>query len=247
MVFVQRHNRGFSSGMIGFQMNPIIARPLNREQVRNIDRVAIEDYGMTGLVLMENAGRGAAEIIDRVAPEGMITVLCGKGNNAGDGYVIARHLQLAGRDVRLLQLCDPQQLTGDAEANWKTVERAEISRRVAGDSADEAALREWIEESPTVVDAMLGTGAVGEPREPLATAIRIANQAAALRIAIDIPSGLDCDSGEPAEYCFRADHTCTFVAPKTGFSNPAAKPFVGTVHVLGIGVPQRLLENVFVS
>ncbi|WP_164100444.1 NAD(P)H-hydrate epimerase [Candidatus Laterigemmans baculatus] len=239
-------------------MDPIIARPLTREQVRRVDRVAIDEYGMSGLVLMENAGRGAAETIDRVAPAGAITILCGKGNNAGDGYVIARHLQLAGREVRVAQLFDPAQLSGDAEANWKIVEKGELVRRVLPAKADEAddggdqagdrwsSLRQWIDESATIVDAMLGTGASGQPREPLATAIRLANQSAAVRIAIDIPSGLDCDSGEPADTCFRAAHTCTFVAPKAGFANPASGPFVGTVHVLAIGVPRKLLEEVFV-
>lgn len=218
-------------------------RFLSREQVRGIDQTAIREYAMSGLVLMENAGRGCAETIDRLSPPDEIAILCGKGNNAGDGYVTARHLQIAGRKVRIVQLYDPAELSGDARANWLIVEKARIPFRVATE-ADALALGEAIGQSATLVDAMLGTGASGAPRQPLATAIRIANELDSLRIAIDIPSGLDCDSGNPGDPCLRADHTCTFVAPKIGFANPAAKQFTGTVHTIGIGVPLRLLEMI---
>lgn len=227
-------------------MHPIIARPLTREQVRSIDSLAIERYGMHGLVLMENAGRGAAEVIDRLAPPGKISILCGKGNNAGDGYVIARHLQLAEREVQVVQLYDPHQLTGDALANWQILRSAEIPTRIAAEAPAEW-LRTALADSATVVDAMLGTGASGAPREPLATAVRVANPMPALRFAVDIPSGLDCNTGQPAADCFRAHHTCTFVAAKTGFAAPEAPAFTGAVHVLSIGVPLKLLQSLDVA
>lgn len=222
-------------------------QPLSRERVRGIDERAIRDYGISGLVLMENAGRGCAEVINRVAPAGPVAILCGKGNNAGDGYVVARHLQIAlARPVWIVQLHDPAELSGDAAANWSIVEKAEIPHRIVT-SPDQGMIREAIGQSETVVDAMLGTGAAGNPRPPIATAIRVANELAALRIAIDIPSGLDCDSGEPGDPCFRADHTCTMVAAKIGFANPAAKPYTGKVHTIGIGIPLHLLQMLSVE
>lgn len=227
-------------------------QPLSREQVRGIDQRAIREYGIPGLVLMENAGRGCAEVILRAAPAGPVAILCGKGNNAGDGYVIARHLQIAGgsaserplaeQPVRIIQLYDPAELSGDAAANWSIIERAEIPHRIIT-AADEEAIRAALGQSATIVDAMLGTGATGNPRPPIATAIRVANELAAMRIAIDIPSGLDCDSGVPGDPCFRADHTCTMVAAKIGFANPAANRFTGTIHTIGIGIPLHLLQT----
>ena len=94
-----------------------------------------------------------------------------------------------------------------------------------------------------IVDALLGTGASGPPREPFATAIRAINSASALRLAVDLPSGLDCDTGEPGDPTVQAHHTCTFVAPKTGFGNPAAAPYLGHVHILDIGAPRCLLNE----
>ena len=91
--------------------------PLTREQVRHVDQAAIENYGMMGLVLMENAGKGATDLINQLAADGPTLILCGPGNNGGDGYVIARHLQLAGRDAKVLSLVDPNVLRGDALIN----------------------------------------------------------------------------------------------------------------------------------
>ncbi|QEG41378.1 NAD(P)H-hydrate epimerase [Roseimaritima ulvae] len=216
---------------------------LLRDQVRNVDRVAIEEYGMSGLVLMENAGRGAAEIIAPLLAGRRPLILCGKGNNAGDGYVIARHLQLLGCAPLIVQLVDPNELSGDAAANWAIAQHAEIPTRVAAGDALPEVLPE-IEAAHAIVDAMLGTGASGPLREPYVAATTAANASTALRIAIDLPSGLDCDSGVPPGACFKAQRTLTFVASKRGFDNPDAKPWTGQVSVVPIGIPLRLLQSV---
>jgi NAD(P)H-hydrate epimerase len=96
-----------------------------------------------------------------------------------------------------------------------------------------------------IVDAMLGTGAHGEPRPPYDAAIDWMNAQSCKKLAIDVPSGLDCDTGQPAVHTVRADHTCTFVASKLGFTQPAAKQFIGRVHVCDIGVPPQLIEEGF--
>jgi NAD(P)H-hydrate epimerase len=219
-------------------------RPLSRAEVREVDRRAIDEYGMTGLVLMENAGRGCVDTLMAVGCQGPVAVVCGRGNNAGDGFVIARHLELRGVDVRVLLLARADVLSGDAAANYAILARcglpiADCSRSFDADRyAEELAGAEWI------VDALLGTGSSGPPRPPFDRAIERVNAAPAKRLAVDLPSGLDCDTGIPAQPTVRADHTCTFVAEKLGFANPAAGPYLGQVHVLDIGAPQRLVEEV---
>ena len=217
----------------------IVVRPLSRAEVRIVDKMAIERFGMTGLVLMENAGRNAAEAIDKLAPKGEICILCGKGNNGGDGYVIARHLELLGRQVRIVSCFLPADLTGDAAANEQIAKYAQIPIVVAITPEEVVAA---IGAPFVVVDCMLGTGAFGNPREPIASAIRHANQLSSIRIAIDIPSGLDCDTGTVGEPTFVADQTLTFVAPKIGFAFSSAEPVLGKVCVLSIGVPDWLLQ-----
>jgi len=214
---------------------------LTREQVRRVDQRAVEEYQMPSIVLMENAGRGAAEIIDRLTDGDPIVILCGAGNNGGDGYVIARHLELAHRQVRIVALKAPAELTGDAKTN------AEIAI-AAGTRIDAVTGRGQIEQSldkaAAIVDAMLGTGATGDPRGLYADAIQLANDASdTVRIAIDIPTGLDCDSGSVGNPTFQSDHTVTFVASKIGFAKGEAPDYVGQIHEIGIGVPLQLLKQ----
>jgi NAD(P)H-hydrate epimerase len=218
--------------------------PLTRELVRLVDQRAIEEYGVCGLVLMENAGRGCVDTLLELGCTGPVTIVCGRGNNAGDGFVIARHLDLRSVAVRVVLLGAPDQLRGDAAANYAVVARSGIPICDLSGKFDEQTLTEALRDAQWIVDALLGTGAVGAPRPPWDTAIALMNAAAGRRLAVDLPSGLDCDSGEPSPATVRADHTCTFVAPKVGFSRPAAQPYVGQVHVVDIGAPRCLLEEV---
>lgn len=232
-------------------MNPPLH--LTRGQVRNVDRVAIERYGLSGLVLMENAGRSVAEWIARNLPPGDVCILCGKGNNGGDGYVIARHLELEfdrmtsvlgdampATMVRVVSIVEAESLTGDAAANRRVARLAEIPIRIATDSA---ALRAAIGQPDLIVDCLLGTGASGDPLGIFADAIRLANELPARRVAVDVPSGLDCDTGAAGEPTFRAEATLTLVASKVGFRQAAAEPWLGQVVVLPIGIPRRLLRS----
>ena len=220
-------------------------RPLTRSQVREIDRRAIEEFGLPGIVLMENAGRGAAELLHGLAPRASVAIVCGKGNNAGDGFVIARHLENLGHAVRLLLACDPAELRGDAAIAWRVAEKAGIPTTKLA-AATEAGWERALAGAGWIVDALLGTGATGEPRGAIATAIEAVNAAArhgAQVFAVDLPSGLDCDTGQPLGPCVRADVTATFVARKIGFEAPVAAPWLGDVHVVGIGAPRALLEH----
>lgn len=211
--------------------------PLTVKQIREIDRQSIEQFAVPGIVLMENAGRSAAELLLDLGCRGQVLILCGKGNNAGDGLVIARHLDLAKVQVQILTSDVPQRWQGDTAINWQIVRASQLDVSVFDPSQASSmfASADWI------LDALLGTGATGPPRAPMDQMIRLANQASACRFAVDIPSGLDADTGLVEDPCFRADHTCTFVAPKIGFSLPSAMAALGTVHVVGIGAPRQAL------
>src|SRR4051794_36002562 len=227
---------------------------LTREQCREIDRRAIEDYGMSGLVLMENAGRGCVDVLERLGISGPVVILCGKGNNAGDGFVIARHLEIRGYTCRVLLLSPPHELRGDAAANFTILQKSGVAivhlstDPAAHPSAANEKLKQQFDEHTKIadwlVDAILGTGATGDPRPPFDAAIDWMNAHPARKMAVDVPSGLDCDTGQPSVHTLRANHTCTFAANKIGFLQPVAQEFTGSVHVCDIGVPARLIVQV---
>jgi NAD(P)H-hydrate epimerase len=220
---------------------------LTREQSRQVDRRAIEEYGMSGLVLMENAGRGLADTLAEllVAPTaGPVVICCGKGNNAGDGFVLARHLDLRGFGVRVLVWAEPDELTGDAGVNFRIIRQAGLPIDIFGSRHDAERLDDHLATAVCIVDGLLGTGARGEPRPPLDDVIDQINAAVAPRLAIDLPSGLDCDTGKPAQHAIRAAQTCTFVAMKRGFLAPSAAAYTGRVRVLDIGAPRKLVEEI---
>lgn len=216
---------------------------LNRDAVRDIDRRAGDDFGIPGIVLMENAGRGCAEVLCQVDARGPVVICCGKGNNAGDGLVLARHLDFRGIPTQLIFWSDPQQLQGDAATNFQIANKAHLPLVVADADRPLAALEAHLADARWVVDALLGTGATGAPRSPFDIVIARLNACAARKLAIDVPSGLDCETGQPATHTFRADHTCTFVAAKPGLLNPSAQPWVGQLHVAHIGIPRALLAQ----
>jgi NAD(P)H-hydrate epimerase len=219
-------------------------RPLSRAEVREVDRRAIDEFGMSGLVLMENAGRGCADVLCHLGCRAAVTIVCGKGNNAGDGFVIARHLDLRGVRVKVILLTSPDDFQGDAAANYAIIARSQLSIVNLSGQFTASALDRELAGAEWIVDAILGTGATGAPRAPFDAAIRQMNAVNTKRLAVDLPSGLDCDTGKAAEPTFRADHTCTFVAPKIGFSSPSAAEFLGQIHVLDIGAPRRLVEAI---
>jgi len=219
-------------------------RTITREQSRELDRRALAQFGLSGVVLMENAGRGVADVLERLGVAGPVVVACGKGNNAGDGFVLARHLDLRGHAVRLLVWAEPEELAGDAGTNFQIVRRSGIPMELFGVGHDAERLESHLADAAWIVDALLGTGARGEPRPPLDAVIDRLNAAAAPRLAIDLPSGLDCDTGQPARHTIRAAHTCTFVAPKPGFFAPGAEVYTGRVHVLDIGAPRVLVDEI---
>jgi NAD(P)H-hydrate epimerase len=214
---------------------------LSRDEVRAVDHRAIADYGVPGVVLMENAGRGAAELLLSLGVRGPVTICAGKGNNGGDGFVIARHLDIHQVPVRVLVFARPEELSGDAAINFGIIQKSGLPLAFFGPDVTEAALQRELAATEWVVDALFGTGLTGAVRPPFDWVIASINASAARVLAVDIPSGLDCDTGLPMGPTIRAEHTVTFVAAKKGFAEPAAREWLGQVHVVGIGAPRAAL------
>ncbi|HEX8977165.1 MAG TPA: NAD(P)H-hydrate epimerase, partial [Solirubrobacteraceae bacterium] len=200
------------------------------EQQRATDAWAIERLGIPGVELMERAGAGLAALVQARAPEGRVVVVCGKGNNGGDGLVVGRCLREQGREVSVLLLAAPGELRGDARANLE---------RLPG-PAPEPFDAARLDGAGAVVDAILGTGFAGRPREPAAgaiDAISAAGGAGAVVIACDIPSGVDASTGEVAGAAVSAAATATFHAAKPGLWIAPGKGRAGDVEVVDIGIP----------
>ncbi|HET6427137.1 MAG TPA: NAD(P)H-hydrate epimerase, partial [Phycisphaerae bacterium] len=212
---------------------------LSRRQVREADRRAIDEWGVPGVVLMENAGRGAADVIQKFLAElnaRTVVVVAGRGNNGGDGFVIARHLRLRGVPCTVLLVSDWKSLRGDAALNYEILSHVGVQvMQVAEDGVRHLApnLREF----DLIVDAVGGTGIVGPLRGHQATVVEQINAAGRPVVAVDIPTGLDCDTGEAPGAAVKADLTVTFHARKIGFDEPGAAEYTGRVVVADIGIP----------
>ena len=218
---------------------------LSREQVRAIDRCAIDTVGVPGVVLMENAGRQLADAacheLDALGG-GRVAIVAGAGNNGGDGFVLARHLLLRGIEATVFLTAPPGKLSDDAETNYRVlVPIGADVRAVAEDDLD--SLADELDDFALVVDAVGGTGITGVLRGAPATVVEQINAAGRPVLAVDIPTGLDADTGGAEGPVVRARATVTFVARKTGFDADGADAFTGEVRVADIGIPaERVLQ-----
>jgi hydroxyethylthiazole kinase-like uncharacterized protein yjeF len=199
----------------------------NAGEQRALDEWAIGERGIPGVELMERAGAGLADLVAELAPGGRIVAVCGRGNNGGDGFVAARLLRERGRDVDVLLLGEVEGLQGDARVN---------AQRLPGPPAEPFAASA-LDGATAIVDAILGTGFSGEPREPAAGAITAINSAGAYVVACDVPSGVDSSTGEVAGVAVRARATATFHAAKPGLWIDPGKSHAGDVRVVDIGIP----------
>ena len=207
----------------------------SREAVRRVDAEAIASYGIPGIVLMENAARGSADLahdmlaaLDRPA---RILVACGTGNNGGDGWAAARHLSNRGHDVRIAAL-GPSREGSDAAVNARIAEamRLPVETDVALNASG----------VDLVIDALLGTGLDRDVSGRARDWIEAINAQSAPVLALDLPSGLDTDTGRPLGTAIRADCTATFVGWKQGFLEDGAATWLGRVEVIDIGIPLLL-------
>jgi ADP-dependent NAD(P)H-hydrate dehydratase / NAD(P)H-hydrate epimerase len=216
-----------------------------REQMRELDRQTIEVVGLAGVVLMEIAGRSAAHILhDYVQRQHgrkakTVAIFCGGGNNGGDGYVMARHLDSLGYDVDVMLLVDPQSVQGDAWTNLEILRRLRptllLLRDVLPDITADS-LHELLPNYDIYVDALLGTGLETEVRGNYREVIRHMNERPGIKFAVDVPSGLDANSGWPLGIAFEADLTATFGFGKNGLYLDPGRKYAGEVHVVDIGI-----------
>ena len=214
---------------------------MTRDQVRAVDAWAINEIGIPGVVLMENAGRSCAELIgEKLADvaEPKACIFCGTGNNGGDGYVIARHLNNFGFDVNVLVCGDRAKIKGDARINLDILDRMGLSIEQLNPADDDAAARvkEHAAGADVIVDGLFGTGLSGRIRDDYRRLIECINAADCPILAVDIPSGLDCDTGRPLGIAVEASWTVTFVAVKKGFTCAEGAQYAGEIYVASIGI-----------
>ena len=214
---------------------------MTRDQVRAVDAWAINTLGIPGVVLMENAGRSCAELIkDKLSDvaEPKVCVFCGTGNNGGDGYVIARHLINCGLQVNVIVCGDRDKIKGDAKINLDILERMgqRIESLNPADSDIAARVADLAAGADMLVDGLFGTGLSGQIRGGYGRLIESLNACECPILAVDIPSGLDCDTGQPLGTAIEASWTVTFVAVKKGFTFAQATRYTGEVFVASIGI-----------
>ena len=216
---------------------------MDRDHVRAFDSWAINKLGITGAVLMENAGRSCAELILEKLPKKervKVCIFCGTGNNGGDGFVVARHLRNSQRRIEtVVVICGQREkISGDAKANLDILERLGQSVEILDIESPDIGkqVRDFASDADMIVDGIFGTGLKGEVSEPYRRSIEEIGKLEKRILAIDIPSGLDCDTGVPLGAAIKADWTVTFVALKKGFLAKEAANYTGEIFIASIGV-----------
>jgi len=249
---------------------------MSRQEIRRLDVRAATELGLPTAILMENAGRGAAawlaELTGQLPPDAggrpftsatsnqipevrrgpvlpRVLVLCGPGNNGGDGAVLARHLDAWGFPVRVVWMTASRLLHGDAALQWTILEKSGVDQTAFLDVMPPASalfdtrLAEFIDEAEWIVDALLGTGLSRPVEGMISKVIEAMNAAGRPILALDLPSGLDADTGAPLGTAVRAVATATFGAAKLGFGAPGASEYTGHVAVIDLGLPRCLLKE----
>ncbi len=211
------------------------------KQIQKLDHLAIDQYGVSSMALMENAGRAVSEEILKLLKRSKgrkVCIVCGLGNNAGDGFVVARHLMNADLAVEVIVIGDPKKLKADAKQNYDIIKKCKVSIRVAKRA------RERFSDYDIVVDAIFGVGLNRIIDQPYKGIIEQINTEAGRVVAVDIPSGLDGTSGEIFGSCIKAYRTVTFSAAKKGLYAKKGPKFTGKVIVADIGIPKMLFKKI---
>jgi len=216
------------------------------EQMQELDRKTIETYRIPGVVLMENAGRGTTEAISSFFPDlqrRKVVIFAGKGNNGGDGFVIARYLLNRNVAVKVYLLADPNVLRGDAEINFQAFKRMKGEVIPVPSSMEFQKVKKDLERFDLIIDGIFGTGLDAEVRGYYREVINHLNSLQKPIVAVDIPSGLDANTGKPLGTAVRATLTVTFGLPKTGHLVSPGVDYVGQLKVIDISIPRILIEE----
>lgn len=215
-------------------------------EMRQIDKTAIEQYGIPGMVLMENAGKAVVCCLENsydTLQDKKIYIFAGKGNNGGDGFVIARHLFNKGAKVKVFLLGDRSDVQGDARANLTILLNMGIEFLEIHEDRDWTKVRVAAAFADCLIDALLGTGFHGEVTGRMATAIEIINTSGKKVVSVDLPSGIEADTGKAAALAVKADHTVTFALVKPGLLLYPGAYYTGKIEIADIGIPRQLLTD----
>lgn len=226
-------------------------KSISREESRRLDEIAVRTFKIPSLILMENAGLNAAnEIYNslRAPSTQKVAVVCGKGHNGGDGFVIARHLHNRGVKVNvytagILMPLEPSPIPTDYMLNLEIIHAMGLDILEIGSGVSLDKLPMFLASEDIIIDAILGTGLNGKVKTPYDEIIEIINSVDAYKIAIDIPSGLDADRGVPLGIAVKAQKTITMAAVKKGMTLPEAKEYTGDIVTVDISLPRELLNE----
>jgi len=222
-------------------------KTLTREEMLELDRKAIEEYKIPGIVLMENAGRNVAEEILKMLDDpqqAKVAILCGKGNNGGDGFVVARHLHNHSISVYVFLVAKISDILkdGDAGTNLQILLNMKIPVKEILDIPGVNSILKELNGYNILADALFGTGLSGDVREPFKTLISGVNNLNKPTLSVDIPSGLDCNTGKFLGAAIKATKTVTFAVAKKGFYLNDGPSYTGKVIVSDIGIPKELIH-----
>jgi len=219
---------------------------LTSNEMRELDNLTTEKIGIAGLILMENAGKKVAELIEEKSsplPGKLIYIFCGRGNNGGDGLVAARHLFNKRCRVKVFLATQKDKLKGNAATNLNIALNMGIDVREIVSESDISSLKKELEKKRVIVDALLGTGVRGAPRGIIKELIKLINELEGNVVAIDIPSGVDANTGEVPGETVKAKWTVTFAYPKRGLYLYPGMDYAGKIKVVDIGIPYNLLDE----
>lgn len=213
---------------------------ITSDQMYRIEENGHDGIGMKRFLMMENAGHGISDFVAarfRNLKNKKVVAVCGTGNNGGDGFVAARHLSGMGAKVSVILLGSPSDVKSEeARLNWGIIEKMDSIEIVFGSEVT-AEIRKKVLSADVILDAIFGTGIKRAISEPHASAINAINESKAYVLAVDVPSGLDPNTGKAYDMCVRADATITFHRMKAGLQGKGAKKFTGPVQVEWIGIP----------
>ena len=215
---------------------------ISAEEIRRMDQSAIQDYSIPSLLLMENAGRSVSDVIFRDFRPCKVLIFAGKGNNGGDGFVVARHLTNRGYSVKVVLLEDPARLKLDPLLNFKIVSKMNIPVVLSNESIPEEELLRHCLNAELIVDAIFGVGVDSPARGIFEKAIRAINRGMKPVLSIDVPSGLNADTGQVHGVAVKATKTVTLALPKAGLFEGEGPQYAGEIEVADIGIPRKLLS-----
>lgn len=213
-------------------------RVFTGDEIKALDLKAINEFGMPGILLMENAGLGVAHFLLSQANLGKVIICCGPGNNGGDGLVVARHLFNHNVSVEILLFANPEKWSEEAKINYNIANKLTIPIHKINDIQE---AKSYLNGANWIIDGLFGIGLKKTIQSPYVELINLINKNSAKVLAIDVPSGLDANTGKAQPYTIKADITLTFVGLKTGFLKEDAKKYLGEVRILDIGIPKIIL------